>query len=127
MYLKSIATVLGATIALSGCASKPSDIPPSYTSKFEYKDYNCEQMVEEAQRISDRANDANGMQKRQRTRDQINSTVGVVFLFPVSFLFVQGDGPKAVEVAKLKGQMDALEQASIVKHQKGCKIKFTNR
>lgn len=83
-------------------------------------------MTEEAQRISDRANDAYGLQRKQRSRDQINSTVGVLF-FPVSFLFIQGDGPKAVEVARLKGQMDALEQASIVKNQKGCRIKFTNR
>lgn len=117
---------LSATSILAGCATRPDEITPSYTSKFEYKDYSCDQMTEEAQRISDRANDAYGLQRKQRSRDQINSTVGVLF-FPVSFLFIQGDGPKAVEVARLKGQMDALEQASIVKNQKGCRIKFTNR
>jgi hypothetical protein len=126
MKIKSATIALGATILLAGCATRPDEITPSYTSKFEYKDYSCDQMVEEAQRLSDRANDAYGLQKKQRSRDQINTTVGVL-LFPVSLLFIQGDGPKAVEVAHLKGQMDALEQASIVKNQKGCKIKFTNR
>jgi hypothetical protein len=126
MKIKLATTALGATFLLAGCATKPNEISPSYTSKFEYKDYNCEQMVEEAERISNRSNEAYGLQEKQRTHDQINTTVGVL-LFPVSLLFIEGDGPKAVEVAKLKGQMDALEQASIVKNQKGCKIKFTNR
>jgi hypothetical protein len=126
MTFRVVTLALGATLALAGCASEPETIQPSYVSKYEYKDYSCTQLIDEAQRLSDKASDAYGVQKQQRKYDQANATVGAVIFWPTLF-FIEGDGPKAVEVAHLKGQMDALEQASKQKHQAGCKITFTNR
>jgi hypothetical protein len=126
MTFKTATLALSATMILAGCASQPHTIAPSYVSRLEYKDYSCDQLIEEAQRVSDRASDAYGLQKQQRSHDQVNTAVGVIIFWP-SLFFIKGDGPQAVEVARLKGQMDAIEQASILKNQKGCKIKFTNR
>ncbi len=41
-------------------------------------------------------------------------------LWPAAF-FVKGDGPAAAELARLKGEFEAIEQASI---QKNCGLKF---
>jgi hypothetical protein len=122
---KSLVGALSVSMVLAGCATKPNEISPSYVSKLEYKDYTCDQLTQEAERVSNRASQAYGLQKKQRRHDQINATVGAVIFWP-SLFFIEGDGPQAVEVARLKGQMDAIEQASILKNQKGCKIRFTN-
>ena len=48
------------------------------------------------------------------------TTVGVVIFWPALF-FIDGDNQKTAELARLKGEMEALEQASI---QKNCGIQF---
>jgi hypothetical protein len=63
---------------------------------------------------------ASGQQDKSRTGDKVATTVGVVLFWPALF-FIDGDGPKAAELAQLKGQMDAIESASI---QKKCRIEF---
>jgi hypothetical protein len=46
--------------------------------------------------------------------------VGVVLFWP-SLFFIDGDDQKTAELANLRGQMEAIEQASI---QKNCGIQF---
>jgi hypothetical protein len=44
----------------------------------------------------------------------------IVLFWPAAF-FVKGDGQNAAELARLKGEFEAIEQASI---QKNCGIRF---
>ena len=107
-------------LAIAGCASKSADIAPSYVSPMNYQNYTCEQLSEEGRNVSSRAAIASGQQDKARSRDAVKTGVGVVLFWPV-LLFMDGDGPKSAELASLKGQMDAIEQASI---QKKCRIEF---
>ena len=63
---------------------------------------------------------AAGAQDKQRTNDAIATTVGVVVFWPALF-FIGGDKQTAAELARLKGEMDAIEQTSI---RKNCGIQF---
>lgn len=85
-----------------------------------YENYTCEQLVFEAQNVSSRAAQAAGVQNKARTNDAVVTTVGLVVFWPALF-FLDGDGAQAAELARLKGQMDAVEQASI---RKNCGIQF---
>jgi outer membrane murein-binding lipoprotein Lpp len=115
---------IGAAIALSalvaGCASKSNEISPSYVSPIMYQNHNCQQLAAEAQGVSARAAQVSGAQDSKRTNDQIATGVAIVVFWPAAFL-VGGDGPMAAELANLKGQMVAIEHASI---QKQCGISF---
>jgi hypothetical protein len=115
---------IGAALMLSalvvGCASKSSEISPSYVSPIMYQNHNCQQLAAEAQGVSARAAQVSGAQDSKRTNDQIATGVAIVVFWPAAFL-VGGDGPMAAELANLKGQMLAIEQASI---QKQCGISF---
>ena len=62
---------------------------------------------------------AAGAQDKQRTNDAIATTVGVVVFWPGPF--IGGDKQTAAELARLKGEMDAIEQTSI---RKNCGIQF---
>jgi hypothetical protein len=46
--------------------------------------------------------------------------IGVVLFWP-SLFFIKGDGAQAAELAQVKGQMEAIQQASI---RKKCGIQF---
>ena len=114
--------VCGAIVAagLAGCASKSTDITPAYVSPISYQSHTCQQLGMEAQSVSARAAQVSGAQDQKRTNDQIATGVAIVVFWPAAFL-VGGDGPMAAELAQLKGQMNAIEQASI---QKKCGIQF---
>ena len=105
---------------LAGCASKSSEITPAYVSPVLYQNYTCTQLAQEAQGVSARAAQVAGAQDQKRSNDQVATGVAIVVFWPAAFL-VGGDGPMAAELAQLKGQMVAIEQASI---QKKCGIKF---
>ena len=85
-----------------------------------YQNHTCAQLAQEAQGISARAAVVSGAQDQKRTNDAIATTVAVIVFWPAAFL-VGGDGPTAAELGQLKGQMTAVEQASIAKK---CNIQF---
>jgi hypothetical protein len=114
--MKPIALLVAAA-APAGCASKSSEITPTYVSPVMYQSHTCKQLAQEAEGVSVRAAQVSGVQDAKRSNDQVATGVAIVVFWPAAFL-VGGDGPMAAE---LKGQMVAIEQASI---QKKCGIQF---
>jgi hypothetical protein len=106
--------------ALAGCASSSADITPAYVSPVAYQGYTCQQLAQEAQAVSTRAASLSGVQDSKRTSDTVATTAAIVVFWPAAF-FVGGDKQTAAELAQMKGQMVAIEQASI---QKKCDIQF---
>lgn len=107
-------------IALVGCASRASDIPAAYVSPVLYQNIPCEQLALEAQAVSARAATAAGVQDQKATGDAVAMTVGMVVFWPALF-FMKGDGAQAAEVGRLKGEMQAIESASLANN---CGIAF---
>ncbi|MGO4715316.1 hypothetical protein [Bradyrhizobium sp. 2TAF24] len=109
-----------AAMTTAGCASSSKEIQAAYVSPVTYQNYTCQQLTMEAQALSSRAAIVSGAQDQKRTNDAIATTAAVVVFWPAAFL-VGGDGQTAAELANLKGQMVAVEQASIMKK---CAIQF---
>jgi hypothetical protein len=108
ILLVSIALV----IPLAGCAKSPSSIDPAYVSATSYQSLNCQQLADEDTRVVHALGKASSHQERARTND----VIGVVLIgLPVSTL--SGDNI-APQIADLKGQREAIHQAS---RAKGCK------
>ena len=109
------------TICLVGCASSAKNIAPSYVSPIIYQDYDCRQLAQEAQRVSESAARTAGVQDEKANSDAVATGVAVVLFWPAAFFVSGGDGQTAAELAKLRGQKEAIEQASI---KKKCDIRF---
>lgn len=109
--------------ALGGCASSASDIAPAYVSPVAYQSYTCQQLALEAQSISTRAATLSGAQDSQRSKDGLVTAAAIVVFWPAAF-FVGGDKQTAAELSQMKGQMVAIEQASIAKK---CAIQFQGK
>lgn len=84
-----------------------------------YQNYSCEQLALEARRLGARRAGCGRLGSKAIERRGV-TTVGVIVFWPVLFA-LKGDGATAAELAQLKGQMNAIEQASIVKK---CNIQF---
>ena len=112
--------IVALSVALGGCASSSSEIAPAYVSPVMYQAYTCQQLAQEAQAVSARAASLSGVQDQKRTNDGVATAAAIVIFWPAAF-FVGGDKQTAAELAQMKGQMVAIEQASVVKK---CGIQF---
>ena len=112
--------IIAAASVLTGCASRSGDIAEAYVSPLQYQGLSCAQLSQEAARVSARAAVASGAQDQSATNDTVATTAAVILFWPAAFL-IKGNGANAQEVAQLKGDMDAIEQANI---QKKCGIQF---
>lgn len=115
--------VVALAAALGGCASSSSEIAPAYVSPVAYQSYTCQQLALEAQSISTRAATLSGAQDSQRSKDGLVTAAAIVVFWPAAF-FVGGDKQTAAELSQMKGQMVAIEQASIAKK---CAIQFQGK
>lgn len=108
-----LSTALLSTAALvGGCAKKASDIQATYQDPRRYESYMCHQLRDEAERVS-RAADAAYDEQNSKS-----SVAGVVTV-PKSW-FRTGDSSDVI-VARAKGDMQAIEQASM---RKNCGVLF---
>lgn len=114
------AAVFGIGTQLAACAKPPAEIQATYVSPVAYETYTCEQLGQEAQRVSARASEVMGVQQQKAGSDAVAMGVGLVLFWP-ALLFIKGNGETEAEVGRLKGQMDAIEQVSI---QKQCGFDF---
>lgn len=100
----------------TGCSKKADNISATYISPITYQNFTCPQIAEEMQRVSARAAEAAGIQNKAATKDAVAMTVGLVVFWPSLFFLSGGDGANAVELARLKGSLDTLEQVGIRKN-----------
>jgi len=105
---------------VAGCAKEASQVGAMYVSPIAYDSYSCPQLAEEAQRVSARAAQASGVQDQKSTNDAVAMGVGLIVVWPALF-FIKGNDENTSQLARLKGEMEAIEQTSI---KKNCGIKF---
>lgn len=114
---KMIAPALCAALALSACASNPDKISAAYVSPLAYQGYNCNQIGTEIIRISNRVSEVTGQQRSAANKDAWAMGIGLVVFWPALF-FLAGGGDKKDELARLKGEYEALQ---VVANEKECR------
>lgn len=112
--------ILACSVMLSACAEKSEDIQASYVSPIQYQGFSCRQLSEEAARLSAKASQVAGIQDKNAQNDAVATGVSLVLFWPAMF-FIGGNKDNAAELSRLKGEMEALEKASIAKN---CGISF---
>jgi hypothetical protein len=111
---------LSLAVAVSGCAKGSNQIAAAYVSPYQYDNFTCSQLSEEAQRLSSRAAQVAGVQDEKATRDAVAMGVGLIIFWPALFA-IGGNDQQTAELARLRGELEAIEQASI---RKKCGIRF---
>lgn len=94
-----------------GCAKTASSISPSYISTAQYSGYSCKQIGREMIRVHRRVLEISGKQDAAAAKDAVALGVGLVLFWPALFFMIGGD--KKEELARLKGEYEALNTAAI--------------
>lgn len=96
---------------IGACAKQPDQISSTYCSPARYQSYSCEQVGMELHRVKSKILEVSGQQESEATKDAVALSVGLVLFWPALF-FMMGDDKKQ-ELAALKGEYEALEEAAI--------------
>lgn len=116
--LNSLIRATALTVALcfsAACATSSKNIGASYVSPLQYNNYSCDQLSQEYMRISSRVIEVSGKQDSAAKRDAVGMGVGLVLFWPALFLLAGNKG-NPDELARLKGECDAIEVCAIEKN-----------
>lgn len=105
---------LAMAVALAGCAQSSDEVSTSYVSPIQYANNDCGQLRAELARVSRQLVQKMRAQDNRADNDAVATGVGMVLFWPALF-FIKGDDEHAGELALLKGEFDAIEQAAIDK------------
>lgn len=119
----AITTAVLAATMLASCAQRANEVQATYVSPMTYQGYSCKQIEVEARRVANRAGQIAGVQEQNANRDAAATAAAVILFWPAAF-FVRGDGTNAAELARLRGELEALEVAS---NEKNCGLTFETR
>jgi hypothetical protein len=111
MTTKLITILAGAAVALGACAQQPENVAATYTSRNVYSHLSCAQLNEEARLLSARLAEVTGQQERAANGDAALTAVTLVLFWPAVFFI--GHGDKAAELARLKGEAEAIQSAGV--------------
>ena len=114
--MKHIIPIAAAAFTLLGCASHPDKISTASVSALQYKNYSCDQLSSEEQRITNRASELYSSLKKTADTDAIQMGVGLVLFWPTLLFLEGGDDERARAYSNLKGEKEAIEKASIQKN-----------
>jgi len=117
--MKNIISIV-VCVLIVGCATGSKDISTSYVSPLVYNNYDCDQISREASRLTRKVSESASKVDERADDDSSTMAIGLILFWP-SLFFIDGDGPEAQEYARLKGEYEALEVASI---QKKCGHEF---
>ena len=120
--IKSFVVLLLVTL-LVGCATAPEKLGATYVSPLQYKDYTCDQIGMEMQRVSRKVAELRGTLDKDASNDAAQMGIGLILFWPALFFLEGGDGVNASQYSHLKGEFEALEQVAI---QKDCGIKINS-
>lgn len=93
-----------------GCATRPERISPAFVSAKSYEGKSCEAMSDELRHITDELEVLSVEQDSTATLDTTTFWVGMLLLWPVTFVPLFTDDEEA-RISELKGQQRALDSS----------------
>ena len=109
-----IATALVPVLLLVGCTKSGDRIAATYVDPIQYESYDCEQIQAALIRINARVSDLTGQLNKASKNDKWLTTAGVIIFWPALFA-LGGDDEKEAQLARLKGEYDALQTVGSTK------------
>jgi outer membrane murein-binding lipoprotein Lpp len=111
--MKAIAAAV-AVCLLAGCATSSKDVTAAYIHPLKFKFHDCEQLAQEAHRVSGRARELAPRVDQAANNDAMLTGVGMILFWP-ALLFLGRNEQQEAELSYLKGQADAIQEAGIAR------------
>lgn len=115
MKYRAISVVVIVLMVISGCAKRADQITTQYVSPLSYDSYNCEQVLEETSRLDSKLTEVTKQVNNRAYLDLMQFSVGVLLFWP-ALLVLGDDDAQNAELARLKGENEAIEKSAVAKN-----------
>lgn len=103
--------------ALSACTSHPKNIEANYVSAAQFKNWSCDQVVNEKVRLERQISQKYAHLQTKSRRDKAAVGIGLFVAWPALLFMSGGSSGSQVAYADMKGKYEALE---VTYNQKRC-------
>jgi|TARA_B100001093_G_C26666709_1_gene944353 hypothetical protein len=110
-----IITLFTLSFLLIGCATAPDKLSTQYIPASTYSNLDCDQIAGSLRQKNGRLQNLYASLDKEASNDGIQMGVGMLLFWPALFFLEGGDSPEAAEYSRLKGEVDALNEASVLK------------
>ena len=93
---------------VAACAKSPDSIEAKYVSPIQYKNWDCDQLLDERMRLVREVDRVSGLQRENANADVALMTVGLIILWP-ALLGLAATRDRKDELARLKGEYEAVD------------------
>ena len=104
--IKTLLVTAALIVAATGCATRPESISASYVSHEKYTDGTCERL---STQMGDARAELAKVSEQQNSKANVDAASVFLVLIPVSKL----TGDHSADVAKWKGEVEAINTAQI--------------
>jgi hypothetical protein len=118
LRLRAVGCLL-VTLTLPGCATSSLDIHAQFVSPETYQELSCQQIGAEGERVAHRVAEISGTEHGNEGGPVWLLTQPIVVKWPTAWLAASEE--ENTELARLKGEFEALERASTLKR---CSLHF---
>lgn len=109
-----MATLFMSAVFLSGCSTAGKDVVATYVSPIQFSNFDCDQIRLEMGRLNGRVNQLTGRLDEAANNDKAILVGGGLLFWPALFA-LGGTKQQETELARLKGEYDALQSAATQK------------
>lgn len=106
--MKNIILTSIAAFAIVGCASHPESVSVKSVSTDEYKEATCPVLISERARLQKREKELYTALEEKYKGDVLQTTIGIMALWPMLLFLEGGDGVEATEYSEVKGRIEAI-------------------
>ena len=99
---------------LTGCATAGKDVTGTYISPTLFSNLDCDQLRQESLRVIGRVNQLTGRLDEAASNDKTITVVSAILFWPALFA-LGGTKMQEADLARLKGEYDALQSVMIQK------------
>ncbi len=110
-----IITLFTLSLLLIGCATSPDKLSTQYIPASSYSNLDCDQIAASLRQKNNRLESLYAKLDKTASDDATQMAVGMLLFWPTLFFLEGGDSPEAAEYSRLKGEVDALNEASVLK------------
>tara|TARA_B100001093_G_C26319603_1_gene797079 strand:+ start:174 stop:524 length:351 start_codon:yes stop_codon:yes gene_type:complete len=103
------------SLFLVSCASSPDELSTQYVPASTFSNLDCDQIAGSLRQKNGRLQNLYTKLEKEASTDETQMAVGMLLFWPALFFLEGGDSPEAAEYSRLKGEVEALNEASMLK------------
>jgi hypothetical protein len=109
-----MALVLAALTQAAACTTSPSNVDAQYVSPTTYQSWSCPQLLDEKARLASEVARVSNLQRENANADTAIVAAGII-LAPILLIGLAATKDRKSELAKLKGESDAVDTSIAAK------------